>query len=100
MAGSLRRVRRRSNRVVNVRQSVFYRDPDRPDSRYVKPCVRVPPEVKKAKARLRTARYRSDLDRKRRPTTHDIGMSMAVALATTSNLRGLTGAELDLFERA
>jgi hypothetical protein len=86
--------------IEETKKTRFYRHPDRPDSRYVRSRVRVPPEVKRAKASLRTARYRSELDRAKRPTTHDIGMSLAVALATTNWQSLLTDADYDLLRRA
>ncbi len=84
----------------DVRKSYFHRDPDRPDGRFVKQRARVSPEVRRAQGRLRTDRWRSDMDRRKAPTAEQIGMAMVVAMATSSNLRGLTRAELDLFERA
>lgn len=81
------------------RRVYFQRDPDRPDSRFVKSPVRVQPEVRKAQGRLRTSRWRSDMDRAKRPSTRDIGMALAVALAT-SNLREMTTDERRLVMRA
>jgi hypothetical protein len=86
--------------IEETKKTRFYRDPDRPDSRYVRSRVRVAPEVKKAKASLRTARYRSEMDRMKRPTTHDVGMSLAVALATTNWRSMLTPLDYDLLQRA
>jgi hypothetical protein len=82
-----------------VRQSYFFRDPDRPDSVVVKNRGRVPPEVKRAQTRLRTARWRAELDRRKAPTLHDIGMSMAVALATTSWANRISKLDYELWER-
>lgn len=78
----------------------FQRDPDRPDSRFVKPRGRVPLEVRRAQQRLRTARWRSERDRRKAPTTEQVGMSLAVALATTSWSDPLTKADYDLLSRA
>lgn len=86
--------------INEIKKTNFFRDPDRPDSRYVRSTVRVPPEVRKAKAALRTARYRSELDRAKRPTTHDVGMALAVALATTDWRSELTSLDYDLLRRA
>jgi len=77
----------------------FFRDPDRPDARFVKAHGSVPPEVKRAQTRLRTARWRSELDRRKAPTLQQIGMSLAVALATTDRLAGLSDQEYGLLKR-
>lgn len=68
----------------SVRSTMFYRDPDRPTPRFVKPGRRTPPEVRRAQGRMRTARWRSEMDRRRAPTAEQIGMAMVTALATTS----------------
>ncbi|SDJ74138.1 hypothetical protein SAMN05216338_106313 [Bradyrhizobium sp. Rc2d] len=78
----------------------FQRDPDRADAIFVKPRRRQPIEVSRAKARLRTARWRSEMDRRRAPTVEQVGMALAVALATTSWQDRLTGADYDLIRRA
>ena len=84
--------RRRPNqedisRIIRIEsdetRQLFERDHDRPDSKFVKPSVRVPPEVKRAKERLRTAHWRSSMDKRRAPSTRDVGMALAVALTTT-----------------
>jgi len=85
--------------LTEAKRSYFFRDPDRPDGRFVKVFGRVPPEVRRAQGRLRTARWRSELDRKKAPTLHDIGMSMAVALATTSWANRITKLDYELWER-
>jgi hypothetical protein len=79
----------------------FQRDPDRPDSVFVKPRRRRQPiEVSRAKARLRTARWRSELDRRRAPTVEQVGMALATALATTTWSDTLTSLDYDLLKRA
>ncbi|MGY2938516.1 hypothetical protein ACVWZ6_008118 [Bradyrhizobium sp. GM6.1] len=78
----------------------FQRNAERPDSRFVKPRRRQPIEVRKAQQRLRTARWRSDMDRRRAPTTTEVGMALATALATTSWHDRLTPADYDLIRRA
>lgn len=78
----------------------FQRDPDRPDSTFVKPRRRQPVEVRRAQQRLRTARWRSERDRRKAPTTEQVGMALAVALATTSWSDKLTSADYDLIRRA
>ena len=97
---TLKSVDERVAELDAARASYFFRDPDRPDARFAKSRARVAPEVRKAQGRLRTSRWRSELDRKRAPTMRDIGMAMAVALATTSNLRELTMDDQRLVQRA
>jgi hypothetical protein len=84
----------------SVRSATFFRDPDRPDSRYVRSRGPVPAEVRRAQGRLRTAHYRAELDRRKAPTTRDLGMALAVALATTPRLNTLTRSDFDLIRRA
>lgn len=84
----------------SARGAYFQRDPDRPDSRFVKARRRQPVEVSRAKARLRTARWRSEKDRRRAPTVSEVGMSLAVALATSSWSDRLTSLDYDLLRRA
>jgi hypothetical protein len=57
-------------------------------------------EVRRAQGRLRTARWRSELDRRKAPTVRDVGMSLAVALATTNDFGRMTKADFDLLRRA
>lgn len=78
----------------------FQRDPERPDSRFVKPRRRQPIEVRKAQQRLRTARWRSEMDRRKAPTVAEVGMALAVALATTNWSDKLTSLDYDLIRRA
>ncbi|MDA9411805.1 hypothetical protein [Bradyrhizobium sp. CCBAU 45384] len=84
-----------------ARGTYFQRDPDRPDSVFVKPRRRRQPvEVRRAQQRLRTARWRSEMDRRRAPTANDVGMALAVALATTSWSDTFTSFDYDLIRRA
>ena len=84
-----------------AKTAYFQRDPERPDNRFVKPSRRgVPVEVKRAQGRLRTARWRSNLDRRKAPTTTEVGLALATALATTSWQSHLTPADFDLIRRA
>lgn len=84
----------------SVRMTTFYRDPDRPTPRFVKPGRRVPKDVVRAQGRLRTARWRSDMDRRKAPTAEQIGMAMCVALATTSRQADLTRDDRQLVQAA
>lgn len=83
-----------------VKSAYFQRDPDRADNVFMKPRRRQPIEVKKAQQRLRTARWRSEMDRRRAPTVGEVGMALAVALATTSWQDMMTSADYDLIRRA
>jgi hypothetical protein len=83
-----------------ARHAYFFRGPDRPDGKFVKPHGRVPPEVRKAQTRLRTARWRSEMDRRKAPTLAEVGMALATALATTRFRAQLTPNDLDLLQRA
>lgn len=83
-----------------AKRQYFQRDPDRPDPRFVKLRRRQPIEVSRAKARLRTARWRSEMDRRKAPTVEQVGLSLAVALATSNWHDRLTPADYDLLRRA
>ncbi|QOZ78858.1 hypothetical protein XH83_27720 [Bradyrhizobium sp. CCBAU 53351] len=84
-----------------ARGAYFQRDPDRPDNLFVKLRRRRQPlELKKAQQRLRTARWRSEMDRRKAPTTTDVGLALATALATSSWSDMLTPADYDLLRRA
>jgi hypothetical protein len=83
-----------------ARQAYFERLPDRPDGKFVKPHGRVAPEVRRAQGRLRTARWRSKLDRKRAPTVSQVGMALATALATLQWSTPFSKIDCELLERA
>lgn len=94
-------VRRTVEMIDETRRSEYFRDPDRPDSTFVRPRRgRQDPEIVKAQTRLRTAHWRNQQDRKGAPTTYQIGMSVIAALVTarmsdiTETDRGLIGAML------
>jgi hypothetical protein len=96
------------DRINRIRESEFWRDPDRPSGKFVPARQRQNPEVRKAKARARTAAWRTRLDRLRRPEARDIGMSLVAALVTSPHLdhamtdgelRFVTAALADLHER-
>jgi hypothetical protein len=76
------------------RESEFWRDPDRPLTRFVPARGRQDPKVIKAKARARTAAWRNDLDRMRRPESRDIGMSLVTALVRSPDLLDMTEPEV------
>lgn len=83
----------------SVRQTVFFRDPDRANPSFTRSRRRVPEEVKRAQGRLRTARWRSSMDSRKAPTAQQVGLALAVALAT-SKLRDLTTDDRSLVEKA
>lgn len=83
------------------RRATLFRDPDRPDAKFVPSRrQRQPAEVTKAQARVRTDRWRTSMDRRRAPTAAQLGMSLVTALARsdlnelTPDDRGLVGAML------
>lgn len=64
-----------------VRRSTYFRDPDRPDARFVKPRrKRTPTETTRAMQRLRTDAWRAEMDRRRAPSASQIGMALVIAL--------------------
>lgn len=79
--------------IDHERESSLFRNPDRPSTVFVKPRQREDIRVRRAKTRARTAAWRNDLDRLRRPEAHEIGMSLVAALVT-SDLLNLTSAEV------
>lgn len=94
-------VKRTVEHIDEVRRSHVFRDPDRPDGQFVRPRRnRQPKAILQAQQRLRTDRWRSDMDRRRAPTASQIGMSLVVALVTsrldelTPQDRGIVGAML------
>lgn len=91
---------RRIAELDDVRATHFFRAPDRPDSRFVKSSRRVPIEVRRAQARMRTARWRSELDRRKAPTTRDVGMAMVIALSTMEHVGRLTEEDVNIVRRA
>ena len=85
--------------LAETQRDEYFRDPDRPDGRFVRAKTRRRPiEVVRAQGRLRTARWRSEQDRKRAATLEQIGKSLCVALAT-SRLSELTDGERSLVGR-
>jgi hypothetical protein len=64
-------------------QADHFRDPYRPDGRFIRDRGRRPPEIVRAQGRIRTAAYRNALDRRCAPTTQQIAMAMVTALVTS-----------------
>jgi hypothetical protein len=86
-------------KLYDMRKTVFFRDPDRPDPKFVRPrrIVRTI-DVIRAKGRARTAAWRAENDKTKRATLEQIGKSLCVALVT-SNLDELTDRERSLVGR-
>jgi hypothetical protein len=76
-----------------------FRDPYRPDGRFIKDRGRRPTEVIRAQGRIRTAAWRNALDRRCAPTTAQIGMALVMSLVTTRQSE-LTEADRGIVGRA
>jgi hypothetical protein len=86
-------------KINETRQSEHWRNPDRPNSRFVKQVRRQDPKITRAKTRARTALYRNRLDERGAPSTHQIAMAMVVALVT-ARLDELTEVDRGIVGRA
>lgn len=82
-------------RIDETRAAEHFRNPDRPNAKFIRRRRRQDPAIGRAKTRLRTADYRNRLDRRGAPSTAQIGMSLVVALVT-ANLGDLTEADRGL----
>ena len=94
----MKQARTEVDRVVaaldETRKAEYFRNPDRPDASIMRPRrQRQPPEVVKAKSRIRVAAWRVEQDRRCAPTTAQIGAALVAALATTESLDTLTSGE-------
>jgi hypothetical protein len=85
--------------IDETRIAEHWRNPDRPNARFVKTVRRQDPEIRKAKGRTRMAMYRNRLDQRRAPSTQQIAMSLVVALVT-ANLEELTEVDRGIVGRA
>jgi hypothetical protein len=90
--------------VAGIRRSsaeLFFRNDDRPSTEFVPVRQREDPAIRRAKAQARTAAWRMEGDRLRRPEARDIGMALVSALVTSENLRfSMTDPELRFVEVA
>lgn len=77
--------------INTATQAYFFRDPDRPSTSYVPKRPKQDPDVKRAKAKMRTAAWRARRDQDKCPETRDIGMSLLTALVTSPDLGNMTG---------
>jgi len=69
-------------KIDETRVAEHFRNPDRPDAKFVKAARRQDPAIGRAKTRLRTAHYRNRLDQPGAPSSYQIGMALVVAFAT------------------
>jgi len=82
------------DQIDKNRESEFWRDPDRPSTRFVPMRQKQDPRIRQAKARARTAAWRNACDRAGRPECRDIGMALVSALVTSENLLDMTWSEV------
>jgi hypothetical protein len=82
------------DQINETRESEFWRDPDRPSTKFVPARRKQDPKIVKAKGRSRTADWRNACDRLGRPEARDIGMAMVTALVTSEHLLDMTGREV------
>jgi hypothetical protein len=85
--------------IDETRVTELWRNPDRPDGRFVRSRSRQDPQITRAKTRARTALYRVRLDQRHAPSTAQIAMAMVVALVT-ADLDELTEADRGIVRRA
>lgn len=82
------------DQIDRTREFELFRNPDRPSTKFVPVRQRQDPRIRRAKARARTAAWRNNLDRLRRPEARDIGMSLVTALVTSDYLLAMTDVEV------
>jgi hypothetical protein len=85
-------------KIDETRIAEHWRNPDRPNAKFVK-RRRQDPKITRAKTRVRTAHYRNRLDQRGAPSTAQVGMSLVVALVT-ANLDALTQEDRGIVRRA
>jgi hypothetical protein len=91
-------IRRIVRQIDETRTAEYFRDPYRPNARFARPCQ--DPEVSKAKARLRIANWRAELDRRKRPTASQVGIALAVAFAAHPDFYEIYRLEGSILQRA
>ncbi len=77
-----------------ARSAYFERSPDRPQAR-IRVRSRKPEEIKKAESRMRTAAWRQENDKLRRPEGFAVAMQFLVSTVSLARESGLEG--LDAF---
>lgn len=85
--------------IDETRVAEHFRDPDRPNARFVAKRRRQDPAIGRAKTRLRTARYRNRLDQRCAPASAVIGMALVTAFVASS-ISSMTDNDWDLVGRA
>jgi hypothetical protein len=88
------------DQIDKTRESVFFRDPDRPSTTFMPARKKEDPRIRRAKTRARTAAWRNDLDRQRRPESADIGKALLLALVMSKNLLDMTQPEVQFVTAA
>jgi hypothetical protein len=84
--------------IDETTKAEYFRDPYGPNARFTRP--RQDPEVSRAKARMRTAAWRAELDRRKRPTASQVGIALAVAFAAHPDFYEIYRLEGSILERA
>jgi hypothetical protein len=82
----------------DTRETEYFRSESRPDGRFIQPRRWQDPAVSKAKARIRTARWRNRMDDRRAPTAQQVGVAM-VRVLVTSSMDELTRSDFDFIGR-
>lgn len=77
----------------------FQRNSDRPDTAFTAPRKKMTVEERRAKDRLRSAVYRQNLDRRRRPERSVVANALLEELVTTYTLAELTTGEIGVVRR-
>ena len=80
--------------IRRMNQQYFERMADRPSTLFVPVRQRQDPEIRRVKAQMRTAAWRQECDRKRKPESRDVAMALLTALVTSEHLTAMTGREL------
>jgi hypothetical protein len=75
-----------ADQIDKARRAYFDRNPDRPESRSLRGRTRQPVEIVKAKTRMRTAAWRCDLDRRRRPESGAVALAFMLAALRVANV--------------
>jgi hypothetical protein len=86
--------------IDHVRLTGFQRSGTRPTGKLRRP----PPETQKARARasgrLRTAAYRCNLDRNKKPESSVVGMALLAAVVTQTSLKSFDAASVSIVTAA
>jgi hypothetical protein len=82
-----------------AQQAYFSRDPDRPDTAFAAKRVPMTAEERRAKDRVRSAAYRQNLDRRRRPERSVVATALLEELVTTYSFAELTSGEVGVVGR-